>query len=54
MNLQLMDGIVRSIRDVRPIFPNMTDEEFAVFYSERYKITLPRVLTILKYLEEYK
>ncbi|CAN7359048.1 hypothetical protein [Paenibacillus sp. LjRoot56] len=52
--LQLYDGVVKSIRQVRPVFPELSDTEFATWYSERYKITLPRVLTILEYLKEYE
>lgn len=54
MELQLLDGVVKSVRQVRPIFPEWNDEQFAVWYSERYRITLPRVLTILSYLKEYE
>lgn len=52
--LQMLDGVVKSIREVRPVFPEWDDETFAAWYSARYKITLPRVLTILSYLKEYE
>lgn len=54
MQLQLYDGVVKSIRQVRPVFPEMNDEQFATWYSKRYRITLPRVLKILEVLREYE
>ncbi|KRE33274.1 hypothetical protein [Paenibacillus sp. Soil724D2] len=52
--LQMVDGLVRSIMDVRSIFPKMTNEEFAKFYSDKYRITYPRVLNIVEVLKAYE
>lgn len=54
MKLQMADNVVKSIMQIRPIFPEMTDEAFAAWYSDRYRITLPRVLRILEVLKNDK
>lgn len=51
MKLQTLDGIVNSIKDIRPVFASLTDREFAAWYSQRYKITQARVLFILEQLK---
>lgn len=53
MKLQMVDGVVRSIMHTRPIFPELTDEQFAEFYSDKYMITEKRVLKILEVLRIY-
>lgn len=53
MKLQLVDGLVRSIMSIRPVFPEMSDTEFAKFYSDKYMISYPRVLKIVEVLSQY-
>lgn len=52
MRLQKLDGVVQSIKDIRPLFPNMNNDQFAEWYADRYRLTVERVLNILKHLEE--
>lgn len=53
MKLQLVDGVVRSIMQVRGIFPEKTDEQFAEWYSAKFMVTEKRVLRILEVLKQY-
>lgn len=48
MQLQMLDGVVQSVLQVRGIFRDMTDEEFAAWYEEHFMITERRVLGILE------
>lgn len=50
-SLQVVDGYVQSIREVRQVYANLTDREFAFWYSARYRIDLKRVIFILEQLK---
>lgn len=50
--LQRFDGVVKSILEVRPLFPDKTDTEFAAWYEQKYMITERRVLGILQAAKE--
>lgn len=54
MGLQNYDGIVASVIEVRGIMDHMTDEDFSLWYEDRYKITYARVLGILRAVEGSK
>lgn len=50
-NLQMADGVVESVLEVRGIMSHMGDEDFSLWYEDRYKITYARVMGILKAAE---
>lgn len=53
LKLQMADGVVRSIMQVRPLFPEMDNEQFAEWYSRKFMVTEKRVLKILEVLSQY-
>lgn len=48
MPLQTYDGVVKSVLQLRKVFPDKTDEEYAAWFEEHFKITEKRVLFILE------
>lgn len=54
MKLQMVDGVVESIKQIRPIFPEKSDIEFAEWYSNKFMVTEKRVLNILEVLKQYE
>lgn len=51
-SLQDFDGIVKSVKDTRKAYHDMTDKKFATMYEDRYKVPYHRVMTILQSLKE--
>jgi hypothetical protein len=48
MHLQRYDGVVTSVLQLRKVFPEKTDEEYAAWYEKHFMVTERRVLGILK------
>jgi hypothetical protein len=48
MPLQRYDGVVTSVLQLRKVFPDKTDEEYAAWYEQHFMVTERRVLGILK------
>lgn len=47
MQLQRMDGVVKSVLETRQIRSDLTDAAFALWYEEHFRVTEKRVIGIL-------